>query len=250
MLWSSASIAYSGEPDGRRHQLEVVRTGKWANGGDPEPAGRLERQKATHRRHRNSSFRHPSGSRICRSERPLQRDAQLRLEGFRDNLCELDAPEHKFRTFLRFSPSRSTSPMIFSLCPLPYMVAVSQTVHPCVVLPSVSYGSDPLAGRSRTRRPSLTATHNLDRLAQSRLALFVVRRAVREAHPCDNDRDQRLSDSEVGKVLPWRGTRSRPIAPKPGSGSSVPSARRVVFGMLAASLEAEVEGKSKVKPEA
>jgi hypothetical protein len=157
MLWSSASIAYSGEPDGRRHQLEVVRTGKWANGRNPEPAGRLERQKATHRRHRNSSFRHPSGSRICRSERPLQRDAQLRLEGFRDNLCELDAPEHKFRTFLRFSPSRSTSPMIFSLCPLPYMVAVSQTVHPCVVLPSVSYGSDPLAGRSRTRRPSLTA---------------------------------------------------------------------------------------------
>ena len=107
-----------------------------------------------HRRHRNSSFRHPSGCRICQSERPGRGDAELRLEGFRDNLCEANAPGHKFRTFLRFSPSRSTSPMIFSLCPLPYMVAVSHTVHPCVVLPSVSYGS---AGGSRTRRPSLRA---------------------------------------------------------------------------------------------
>lgn len=44
MLWSSASIAYSGEPDGRRHQSEVVRTWKWANGRNREP-GRSERQR-------------------------------------------------------------------------------------------------------------------------------------------------------------------------------------------------------------
>lgn len=68
-----------------------------------------------------------------------------------------NAYEDDSRTFLRFSPSRSTSPMIFSLCPLPYIVAVSQTVHPCLGLSLVRNGSDHSAGRSRTRRPSLPA---------------------------------------------------------------------------------------------
>lgn len=35
------------------------------------------------------------------------------------------------RTFFLLSPSFKTSPIIFSLCPHPYMLDVSQHVHPC-----------------------------------------------------------------------------------------------------------------------
>lgn len=108
------------------------------------------------------------------------------------------------------------------------MSAVSMTVQPC----HVQLGISRALGKLLFGRISERATYDLDGLAESLLAFPIVALAVRKAHACRMGGDGSADSDYPRQVGSCPSGVGAPMAPKPGSGSSVPSGSCVVLGML------------------
>lgn len=108
------------------------------------------------------------------------------------------------------------------------MSAVSMTVQPCYVHFGISRADDEQLREGIAER----ITYDLDGLAESLLAFLIVALAVRKAHACRMGGDGSADSDYPRQVGSCPSGVGAPMAPKPGSGSSVPSGSCVVLGML------------------
>lgn len=136
------------------------------------------------------------------------------------------------RTFFLLSPSLSTSPMIFSLCPHPYMPEVSQQVQPCPRTVAVSTLTREASTRDGQSRWPCAAW------------LWTLRRSSGRRRPtCLRARVRCGCQSMQGESGGERG--GGPIAPKPGTGTAVSASMWTAFAMVDCALAARERARTR-----